>query len=151
MRHEKTKIDYNTGEVTRVNTNFIQFYNDKLPFVNSMIKDDATAVRLFLFLVEHMDKRNAIIISQQAISEALELNRRTIIRCIKYLVEKKALTIFKSGTSNIYAINSQIVWRSNADGKEYALFDARVYISKSEQDPIFSSEVVSIVRKKGTK
>ena len=121
MRHEKTKIDYSTGEVTRVNANFIQFYNDKLPFVNSMIKDDATAVRLFLFLVEHMDKRNAIIISQQAISEALELNRRTIIRCIKYLVEKKALTIFKSGTSNIYAINSQIVWRSNADGKEYAL------------------------------
>ena len=151
MRHEKTKIDYSTGEVTRVNANFIQFYNDKLPFVNSMIKDDATAVRLFLFLVEHMDKRNAIIISQQAISEALELNRRTIIRCIKYLVEKKALTIFKSGTSNIYAINSQIVWRSNADGKEYALFDARVYISKSEQDPIFSSEVVSIVRKKGNK
>ena len=151
MRHEKTKIDYSTGEVTRVNTNFIQFYNDKLPFVNSMIKEDATAVRLFLFLVEHMDKRNAIIISQQAISEALGLNRRTIIRCIKYLVEKKALTIFKSGTSNIYAINSQIVWRSNADGKEYALFDARVYISKSEQDPIFSSEVVSIVRKKGTK
>ena len=151
MRHEKTKIDYSTGEVTRVNANFIQFYNDKLPFVNSMIKDDATAVRLFLFLVEHMDKRNAIIISQQAISEALELNRRTIIRCIKYLVEKKALTIFKSGTSNIYAINSQIVWRSNADGKEYALFDARVYISKSEQDPIFSSEVVSIIRKKGTK
>ena len=151
MKHESTKINFETGEITEVNANFVQVYVDKIDFITNLIIDNPRATAVFMFLIKHMDKRNAIIISQQAISEALGLNRRTIIRCIKYLVEKKALTIFKSGTSNIYAINSQIVWRSNADGKEYALFDARVYISKSEQDPIFSSEVVSIVRKKGNK
>ena len=98
-----------------------------------------------------MDKQNAIIISQTAMAEATGYSRQTINKSIKYLVDKKVLAIFKSGFSNIYAINSQIVWRSNAKGKKYALFDARVYISKSEQDPIFSSEVVSIIRKKGTK
>lgn len=149
MKHEKTKIDYTSGEISEVNANFIQFYEDKLPLISIMIDENATATKLFLFLVRHMDKRNAIIISQQAITEALGLTRQTISKCIKYLTDKKVLAIFKSGTSNIYAINSQIVWKTNANGKKYALFDARVYITKSEQEtPLFDSEVVSIVRKK---
>ncbi len=151
MRHEKTKIDYNTGEVTEVNANFVQLYDDKIPLLISMMKENMTATELFLFLIGNMDKQNAIIISQTAMAEATGYSRQTINKSIKYLVDKKVLAIFKSGFSNIYAINSQIVWRSNAKGKKYALFDARVYISKSEQDPIFSSEVVSIIRKKGTK
>ncbi len=149
MKHEATKVNYETGEVTEVNANFVQLYQDKMPFLISMIRENSTAANVFLFLVEHMDKRNAIIISQQAIAEGLGLTRKTIHTAVKYLREKKALEIFKSGTSNIYAINSQIVWKTNANGKKYALFDARVYITKSEQEtPLFNSEVVSIVRKK---
>ena len=151
MKHESTKLNFETGEVTEVNANFVQVYVDKIDFITNLIIDNPRATAVFMFLIKHMDKRNAIIISQQAISEAMGISRKTVYSSIKYLIDKKALTIYKSGTSNIYAVNSQIAWKATANGKKYALFDARVYISKSEQDPIFSSEVVSIVRKKGTK
>ena len=151
MKHESTKLNFETGEVTEVNANFVQVYVDKIDFITNLIIDNPRATAVFMFLIKHMDKRNAIIISQQAISEAMGISRKTVYSSIKYLIDKKALTIYKSGTSNIYAVNSQIAWKATANGKRYALFDARVYISKSEQDPIFSSEVVSIVRKKGTK
>ena len=151
MKHESTKINFETGEITEVNANFVQVYVDKIDFITNLIIDNPRATAVFMFLIKHMDKRNAIIISQQAISEAMGISRKTVYSSIKYLIDKKALTIYKSGTSNIYAVNSQIAWKATANGKKYALFDARVYISKSEQDPIFSSEVVSIVRKKGTK
>jgi adenine-specific DNA methylase len=151
MKHESTKINFETGEITEVNANFVQVYVDKIDFITNLIIDNPRATAVFMFLIKHMDKRNAIIISQQAISEAMGISRKTVYSSIKYLIDKKALTIYKSGTSNIYAVNSQIAWKATANGKRYALFDARVYISKSEQDPIFSSEVVSIVRKKGTK
>ena len=151
MKHESTKINFETGEITEVNANFVQVYVDKIDFITNLIIDNPRATAVFMFLIKHMDKRNAIIISQQAISEAMGISRKTVYSSIKYLIDKKALTIYKSGTSNIYAVNSQIAWKATANGKRYALFDARVYISKSEQDPIFSSEVVSIIRKKGTK
>lgn len=151
MKHESTKINFETGEITEVNANFVQVYVDKIDFITNLIIDNPRATAVFMFLIKHMDKRNAIIISQQAISEAMGISRKTVYSSIKYLIDKRALTIYKSGTSNIYAVNSQIAWKATANGKRYALFDARVYISKSEQDPIFSSEVVSIVRKKGTK
>ena len=151
MKHESTKLNFETGEVTEVNANFVQVYVDKIDFITNLIIDNPRATAVFMFLIKHMDKRNAIIISQQAISEAMGISRKTVYSSIKYLIDKKALTIYKSGTSNIYAVNSQIAWKATANGKRYALFDARVYISKSEQDPIFSSEVVSIIRKKGTK
>lgn len=151
MKHESTKINFETGEITEVNANFVQVYVDKIDFITNLIIDNPRATAVFMFLIKHMDKRNAIIISQQAISEAMGISRKTVYSSIKYLIDKKALTIYKSGTSNIYAVNSQIAWKATANGKRYALFDARVYISKSEQDPIFSSEVVSIVRKKGNK
>ena len=151
MKHESTKLNFETGEVTEVNANFVQVYVDKIDFITNLIIDNPRATAVFMFLIKHMDKRNAIIISQQAISEAMGISRKTVYSSIKYLIDKKALTIYKSGTSNIYAVNSQIAWKATANGKKYALFDARVYISKSEQDPIFSSEVVSIIRKKGNK
>lgn len=49
----------------------------------------------------------------------------------------------KSGSTNIYAVNAQIAWKSDANGKRYALFDAAVYISEAEQDkPLFSTQLV---------
>lgn len=152
MKHESTKINFETGEITEVNANFVQVYVDKIDFITNLIIDNPRATAVFMFLIKHMDKRNAIIISQQAISEAMGISRKTVYSSIKYLIDKKALTIYKSGTSNIYAINSQIAWKTTANGKRYALFDARVYITKSEQvTPVFSSEVISVIKKKGLK
>ncbi len=144
MTHEKEVVDYSTGEVENVNNNFVQLYIDKIPVLLEIMKENRTAGSLFLWLVQHMDKRNALVVSQTALSEALGLARRTLQYSIIYLKEKKALTVLKSGNTNIYAINAQIAWKSTANGKKYALFDAAVYIAESEQEgPLFNAQLVA--------
>jgi hypothetical protein len=143
MAHEKEVVDYSTGEVEKVNDNFVQLYTDKIPVLLEIMREHRTAGSLFLWLVQHMDKCNALVVSQSALAEALGLARRTVQYSILYLKEKKALTVLKSGNTNIYAMNAQIVWKSKANGKNFALFNAAVYISEDEQDkPLFSTDLV---------
>lgn len=133
MNHEKEIVDFDTGELEIVNDNFVQLYIDKLDLIIEMMSENPTATKVFTWLLKHMDKRNALVISQQALAEALCLSRMTIHTSTKYLQLKKAVDIFKSGNTNIYAINAQIAWKTTADAKQFAMFDAAVYIAKSEQ------------------
>lgn len=145
MKHEKVVIDPKTDELKEVNNNFVQFYKDSLDFVIEATRENPTALRIFFWLVQHMDTRNALVISQQALADTLDLGRTTIHLCTVYLKEKKALTVFKSGNTNVYALNSQIVWQDSAEAKRYAHFDAKVYISEKEQEedkPVFSTQLI---------
>lgn len=154
MAHEKRVVDYQTGEVDVVNDNFVQLYVDKLDLIIEMTGENHTAVKIFVWLLQHMDKRNALVVSQQALAEALNLSRQTIHTSTKYLKEKKAVNVLKSGNTNIYAVNAQIAWKADANGKKYALFDAAVYISDSEQDknkPLFDTQLVGHAKQRSLK
>jgi biotin operon repressor len=154
MKHEKVVVDPKTDELKEVNNNFVQFYKDSLDFVIEATRENPTALRVFFWLVQHMDTRNALVISQQALAETLDLGRTTIHVCTVYLKEKNALTVFKSGNTNVYALNSQIVWQDSAEAKRYAHFDAKVYISEKEQEeerPIFSTQLIGHAIRRETK
>jgi biotin operon repressor len=145
MKHEKVVVDPKTDELKEVNNNFVQFYKDSLDFVIEATRENPTALRVFFWLVQNMDTRNALVISQQALAETLDLGRTTIHLCTVYLKEKQALTVFKSGNTNVYALNSQIVWQDSAEAKRYAHFDAKVYISEKEQEeerPTFRTQLI---------
>lgn len=143
MAHEKNIIDPETGEVTKVNSGFVQLYEDKIPLVIEIMAENQSAGKVLLWLFQHMDNRNALVVSQMALGEALGMSRTTVHYAVTHLKNKKALAVFKSGSTNIYAVNSQIAWKSDANGKRYALFDASVYISDAEQDkPLFSTQLV---------
>jgi hypothetical protein len=84
----------------------------------------------------------------------LDIGRTTVYTSIEYLKYKKAIAVFKSGNTNIYAVNAQIAWKSDVRGKRYAMFDAKVYISGSEQEndkPLFNTELIGRVVKKKSK
>ena len=103
-----------------------------------------------------MDNRNALVVSQQAIAESLGLHKNTVYLAVKYLKEKKALTVLRSSNTNIFAINAQIAWRDTADAKKFAHFDAKVYISESEQHeedgkPLFDTQLVGHIKPRPTK
>lgn len=152
MANQKTILNEETGELEEVNINFIQFYTDNMSLIMQMTKDNSTALRVFLWIVQHMDKRNALVISQQALGEALDLGRTTIYVAIKYLQEKKALAVFKTGNSNIYAINKEICWKDIAEHKKHAKFGATVYMSASEQDlPEFRTTLIGHAERKSKK
>jgi hypothetical protein len=151
MHHEKDRIDQKTGEMTRVNANFTQLYDDQLDLIILMTKENPTALTVFLWIVKFMDDRNALVASQQTIADALGLHKNTVYLAVKYLKEKKALIVLRSSNTNVFAMNAQIVWRDSADAKRFAHFDAKVYVSEFEQHeekdqaegPLFSSQLVA--------
>lgn len=152
MTHEKDQLDFKTGEIKRVNANFVQLYDDTLDLIMLMTKENPMALQVFLWLVKYMDDRNALVVSQQAIAESLKLHKNTVYLAVKYLKEKSALTVLRSSNTHVYALNAQIVWRDTADAKKFAHFDAKVYLSDSEQEemdqPLFDKELIGHLKPK---
>lgn len=134
LKDTKVIVDEESGEEKMLNDNFIQFYSKNILLIAEMNKSNSTAVNILLWIIRHMDRKNALVVSQQAISEAMSLHRVTVAKAVKFLQEKKAIAVFKSGNTNIYAVNRHIAWKSQADKKQYALFEANVYIAESEQE-----------------
>jgi len=156
MVHEKDLVDFGTGEIKRVNANFVQLYDDNLDLIMLMTKENPTALSIFLWIVKYMDSRNALVASQQSIAENLGLHKNTVYLAIKYLKERSALTVLRSSNTHIFALNAQIVWRDTADSKRFAHFDAKVYVSESEQQdeddkPLFDTQLVGHLQPKRPK
>lgn len=89
---------------------------------------------ILYFLVDQMDEFNAVMCSYQVLQEVLEVGQATIARNIKVLKENGFISILKSGTSNVYAINDSVYWKSWGNNKRYSKFPANVVLSLSEQD-----------------
>jgi DNA-binding transcriptional ArsR family regulator len=151
MSHEKTFVDFQTGELKEVNAGFVQFYEDNLSLLSEMIGENPTALRILLWLVKYMDGFGAVVTSQTAICEALSIHRNTVSKSIAYLKEKKALAVLKSGTTNVYAINEQIAWKERANLKKFAHFSAKVYLVDSEQDEDYQRSMFAHATKKAPK
>lgn len=151
MIHEKTITDFSTGEIKKVNDNFIQFYRDNILFITQMNRENSTAVNILFWLINYMDHNNCLLVSSAALAQANNLSVRTITYCIAYLKEKKAITLLKSGTTNIFIVNSEIAWQKSADSKEFALFSAKVYVSSDEQEDEYKTKIFGHAVKKETK
>ncbi len=84
---------------------------------------------------------NAVIVSQEVLTEMFEVSRSTIYRAIKILDEGNYIKIYKSGTSNVYALNDDMVWNSWGTNKKYSKFNANVIISEDEQTEEIKKEL----------
>ena len=93
-----------------------------------------------MFFMEHMDRENALIVSIKTISEILEWSEPTVYRQIKVLKEKNLITIAKSGTSNIYFINSQVAWTTYGN-KKNMLNSMLVFLSQNQNKSIELEQV----------
>ena len=89
---------------------------------------------ILLFLVDQMDDYNAVMCSYQVLQEVLEVGQATIARSIKVLKENGYIAVLKSGTSNVYAINDKLYWKSWANNRRYSKFPANVVLALSEQE-----------------
>lgn len=125
--------DHRTGEMIVRNPHFKQFYDKNLPLIRQMIKKSAVAAQIFFFFIEQMNDTNAIQVSQEALAEVCEKDKRTVARALKILTEMKLVQIVKSGNSNVYHINAEIVWQKARKDISHAKFRAIVYVSATEQ------------------
>ncbi len=123
-----------TGEIINANPKFIQFYEHNFKAITHLLQTSPTAVKILFFLIEYMDTDNALVVSQNAICEEFKLGRTTVYRNVEILKKSMILKILKTGSSNVYCVNSDVAWRKRADQKQFAAFHAKVYLTKNEQD-----------------
>ena len=105
------------------------------------------AYRIFKFLINNMDSYNAVMCSQAVLQETFDVSRTTIARAIKLLKDKKYIDVYKSGTSNIYAVNKEIAWNSWGNNYKHGKFGANIILSESEQDETIKSQIKSQLHK----
>lgn len=113
---------------------FIQMNRDTYKLEDKLMGKNPLAYRIWRFLANNMDNYNAVIVSYSTMQEIFEVSRMTLYRAIKLLDEDDYIRIYKSGTSNVYALNDSMVWNSWGNNKKYSKFSANVIISENEQE-----------------
>lgn len=120
---------------------FVQVNKDYYKAEDWLMAKSPIAYRIFKFLINNMDSYNAVICSYQVLQEAFDVSSSTITRAVKLLRDKKYIDVYKTGTSNIYSINKNIVWNSWGTNFEYAKFGANIILSESEQEESIKAKI----------
>ena len=120
--------------------NFAQMNLDHSKEIRALIKQNANAYMIFTFIVEHMDRYNALACSNKVFQEALGLSRTTVYRAIDTLKTSGFVYISKLGTTNVYLANDDLVWKSWAKNRDYCDFPANIILAKSEQETAKTKE-----------
>jgi len=113
--------------------NWCQWNLDQTKNAMALVNKNPQSYRILLFFVEQMDNYNALICSYDVICEALDISQSTAKRAIKVLRDHNFIDIYKSGTTNVYTINKQLVWKSWGTNYKYAKFSANMIIAEREQ------------------
>lgn len=119
-------------EARRENRNFTQVYPDGWQRLQQLMKDNASAARLYAFFAENMGPEGAVCVSRSTLAEALNNTERTISRHVKYLEKVGALVVLKVGSANVYCLKPEEVWKSFDNAKTYAPFNTRTLVGKAE-------------------
>lgn len=127
--------------------NFVQVNKDAYKAEDWLMGKSPIAYRIFKFLIHNMDEYNAVICSYQVLKEAFDISKPTITRAVKLLKEKGYIYVFKSGTSNVYALNDKIVWNSWGTNYKYSKFPANVLLSVAEQEKNIQSQIKTLKHK----
>ena len=117
----------------RKNGNFTQVEKDDgWRALRMLIKENPLAAEIFTFLAEKMDRQNSVIASMKVLGEVTGKGRTAISKAVNYLAKKGYLMIGKSGSSNVYIMNPDLVWESWRTSKKQIEFDGRIILSKEE-------------------
>lgn len=127
--------------------NFVQVNKDYYKVEDWLMAKSPIAYRIFKFLINNMDEYNAVICSQAVLQENFGVSRVTVSRAIKLLKEKGYIAVFKSGTSNVYALNDKIVWNSWGTNYPYSKFPANVILSATEQEESIQAKLKNVKHK----
>lgn len=112
------------------NLNFIQMYNDdKGVFLSELKKVGASATLTMHVLVHtafqghcNLTEYAYVILSLNSLTALTGLTKPTVMSAIKTLESNNFLKIFKSGQTNVYAINPNKYWKSSKNKKSKALY-----------------------------
>lgn len=127
-----------------------QFNNEHTKELMWLALKHPKAHAILLFLVDQMDNYNAVMCSSKVIEEVLGVSRVTVSRAVAVLKENGFIAVLKSGTSNVYAINDTVYWKSWGNKKQYSKFPANIILSIAEQEQSLQAQIKALRHKEVT-
>lgn len=131
---EKEKEEAKRRERQSPFSRWTQFNNEHTKELMWLAMKHPKAHSILYFLVDQMDEYNAVMCSYKVLEEVLETSKATIQRNLQVLKNSGFIAVLKSGTSNVYAINDKVYWKSWGNNRKYSKFPANVVLALSEQD-----------------
>lgn len=117
------------------NVDFVQVSRQYLRNWRVLIRKNAYAAEILMFLIEKMGKpTNSVVCSYQTLQDSIGVSRTTVAKAIKYLKDNNWIQVIRIGNASAYCVNAKVVWQSARNEKKYAIFSATVVASNEEQD-----------------
>lgn len=111
---------------------WLQFEKKAIGELQKLAMASPAAMGSLMYLVNHMSRSNALVVSQKAIAEGVGTTRETVNKAMKYLVAHNFVQIIKAGGATVYVVNSRVAWQGER-GARYAAFGADVIAIEGEQ------------------
>lgn len=118
------------------NLHFVQFNKKHLADIEALMAESPLAARIFMFIVEKMDKRNACIMSSTVLQERFDKSRQSIYLAVRVLVDGGFMKTYRSSGATVYTLNADVVWQDHGNKKQFAEFTGSIVIARSEQKRI---------------
>jgi predicted transcriptional regulator len=138
MRRIRQTVDANTGEVLFSenidgNKDFTQVYGLFWPVIKQFIKTDRKRALVLCAVIEHMNKGNAVVISQRTLAEITGLSLGSVCTALRLLEKENIVKKLRVGNIPVLHVNANLAWTTHANGRRYAALTAEVILSENEQ------------------
>lgn len=111
-----------------------------------LIRSSPRAAELLHLLVGNMNKHSAVVISQSVLAELMGVSKDTVKRAVAVLKAGNWVDVVRVGSErggvNAYVVNRRVAWADKRENQVFASFDARIVVSRDEQDKVLNSETL---------
>jgi len=142
-RIQEAEIEYEKREKHSPFKRWYQFNSEHTKALMWLALKHPKAQAILYFLVDQMDSYNAVMCSYKVLQEVLDISKDTVRINIKILKDNGFIAVLKSGTSNVYAVNDSVYWKSWGKNLMYSKFPANVVLALSEQEALYQAKVSS--------
>lgn len=103
----------------------------------ALVRSKPRAAALLHILVANMNARGAVVASHNTLASLSGSSVSTVKRAVKELVEGQWIQTMRVGSERggalAYVVNRRVAWADKRENQRYAVFDARVIVSESDQ------------------
>lgn len=96
------------------------------------ISDNPLAMKMYLLIVQKMDKRNALVASYDFFMQQFNTSSSSVRRAVSVLQKNDILQIKRIKGMTIYLLNPNIVWKDKGSRQQYCEFNAKIIMTGGE-------------------
>lgn len=136
-----TQNEVTESQAGKDNYNFVQLSRSYLKEMRQLTRKNPLAQEILFYFVEHMGRTtNAVVCSYATLQEVTGMGRTSVAKAIRLLKDENWLDSVKVGSATAYAVNARVFWQAARNQKQYAIFEAVVIASETEQASDFNEK-----------